>query len=158
MLPFWVSECNNRIRAHNELCRFWPSGNLKAWQKIGVTWSMASSRGEMFICSKMVQSFSVAMGGRCFLSHVKQSSEATKKGFVRFRRTFLAGLFRDRFYFCRCVLVINAKVIYRFEVIFFKEIFLQRAGSAWFCNQRFLFTPKGKNTQKRSCQWSFKQI
>ena len=54
-----------------------------------------------------------------------------------------AGLLRNRFYFCRCVVAVNAKVIYCFEVIFLKSFF-QRVRSAWFCNPRLVFTPTEK--------------
>ena len=49
-------------------------------------------------------------------------------------------MLRNRFYFCRCVVAINVKLIFRLEVIFFKIIILQRVGSAWFCKETFVYS------------------
>jgi len=61
-------------------------------------------------------------------------SEVTKKFYLilvlfDFAEIDKVGLLRNRFTVCRCVVAINAKVIYRFEVRVLKRFFLQRVGS-----------------------------
>ena len=77
----------------------------------------------------------------------------TNSGFLPFRWNFNideAGLLRNKFYDCRCVVAINAKVIYRLALKSgFQRDFLQSLGStAWFCNQRFWWLWKKKFPEK----------
>ena len=63
-----------------------------------------------------------------------------------------AGLLRNGFYFCWCVVAIMRKWYIALKSFFSRDFCFQRVGSSWFCNARLLLTPMEKN------QWPLKRI